>query len=271
MKINKLLFFTIITLSLFLRSITGNAQESKPAATQGTSKFAAPVKTPINIKINLFALPTRNISLFAEYSFHPKMSISIGYRYMFPLQDSPIVNFAESILFGTSAFDRTTLSGFAFTPEFRFYPGGGKKYAAPHGFYIGLYARYSKYNLVIDYTDPVNNINSTSLNMSLTHTGIGLTMGKQWVLGNHFTLDWWILAFGAGVSKFSLAAQIPALVNNTAGATGFTDKFGGINVLGTGFNANVNTNTGDVSLQLSSPIITVRSILVGGLCVGWAF
>ncbi len=171
-------------------------------------KDDAPVSSPKNvIKLNLSQLAITNISLQYERGFHKNFSAALGISYLIPRQ-IPSQIFTPSD--DGSGYVLPKFSGWSVTPEIRFYPGKKVKHQAPHGFYMAPYFRYSKYTLKSDYVD----IDSTSGDrhnyaVKANYSGFtaGLMLGSQWLIGKHFSIDWWIVGGGYGKAKFKIFAE----------------------------------------------------------------
>jgi hypothetical protein len=149
------------------------------------------------LKLNLTSLSLTNIYLQDEYTLSKKSSVALGLSYM-PERNLPKY-ITDNDSSGNSA--NLTFSGFSITPEFRWYFTG----KAPKGFYLAPYLRYSKYtttgyNFLYDKSGGQNNAYVT-LDGDLSGVAIGLMAGSQWTIGNHFSIDWWILGAGFSSSK----------------------------------------------------------------------
>ncbi len=231
------------------------------------------LEKPFNVKMNVLALGFRNVSLFGEYAFHEKMSVQLGLRFMIPYAPSLIAGDA------TSGIANFSMGGFAVTPEFRFYPGKHEKAPAPNGFYIGLYGRYSRFNMNFDYNiasalpigtniiDPI-----IKNNVSLGQIGGGFIMGRQWAI-KAFSIDWFILAGGVSMSTLSYSMKHPTLQDPLLGPIVYDSFSNEISdgQAGNYISSNYNQSSGTITLSASGIIPNVRSILFGGLCFGYHF
>jgi hypothetical protein len=166
-----------------------------------------------------------------------------------------------------------TMGGFAVTPEFRYYPGKHEKYPAPHGFYIGLYGRYSRFNIDFDRYF-YNTITKKKINFSLPvnqYSG-GLIIGKQWAKKG-FTFDWWMLAFGVGTTTCNLSVTDPIFsgtdIEKQLEAINVDKKLAGL--YGLRISTALNSVSKEASLDAKLPGYNVRSLLVGGMCLGYHF
>lgn len=171
-------------------------------------KDDAPVASPKNvIKLNLSQLALVNFSLQYERAFHKNFSAALGVSYMLK-RDIPGQFFTPSS--NGSGYQLPKFGGWSITPEIRFYPGKKEKHKAPHGFYMAPYFRYSKYTMNSSYVD----IDSTSgkrnnYEVKASYSGFtaGLMLGSQWMIGKHFSIDWWIVGGGYGKAKFKIHAE----------------------------------------------------------------
>ncbi len=102
------------------------------------------------------------LNLSYENAFSEDKSFQIGFFYT-----------------GVKIID-TRFSGFGITPEIRFYLGDD---AAPQGFYAAPFLRYQSFKL----TEP-----NTTGSATLSTFGLGVTVGKQWIFKEKFSLDLFI-------------------------------------------------------------------------------
>ncbi|MES2764099.1 MAG: DUF3575 domain-containing protein [Bacteroidota bacterium] len=168
----------------------------------------ATASSPKNIiKLNLTQLALTNISLQYERAFHKNLSAALGFSYLIPRAiPSQIFEPSEN----GSGYQLPKFGGWAVTPEIRFYPGKKVKHKAPHGFYMAPYFRYSRYSLKSDYVD-VDSVsgqrNNYEVKASYSGFTAGLMLGSQWLIGKHFSIDWWIVGGGYGKAKFKIHAE----------------------------------------------------------------
>ena len=109
--------------------------------------------------------------------------------------------------------------------------------------------------------------------MKVTYKGntIGLMIGSQWIIGDHFSIDWWII--GAGFGKADLEMR--------ADGQGFTldqdaqdelkkqleREFAAASFIG----SKPVVETTATSAKVTIPNLPMRSIRAFGLCLGYAF
>ncbi len=219
---------------------------------------------PNVLKINIFALPLQNFSFQYERAFTHKSSLALGFSFM-PSRNLPsVLTNADS----SGTLKRMTISGFSFTPEYRWYPGSED--GAPNGFYLAPYLRYAKYSLnsTVTYTD--NTSGKTYANpVSASYGGIGggLMIGAQWLIKGKFSIDWWILGahFGSGNADLKVIgdfASIPA--NARADLKTQLDDIAKSAKIGTATSEITNTSAG---INWVGPFAGFRT----GLTLGWAF
>lgn len=244
------------------------------------------IERPFVVKTNLMSLAFMNINLAAEYAFHKNMSGQLGFRFMIPYEPGFLQNTGSTESGSFSA----TLGGFALTPEFRYYPGKKDKHTAPHGFYMGLYGRYSRFNMSFGTTLsnplaltggslPVGLPSSVTLpaqlnldinfETSLTQIGGGFMLGKQWAK-NGFVVDWCFLGLGVAQSTLEATVQNPVLTipfsadelkqNMEIDTQGLFD-----------YDVSVNTTTGTATATMSGMVPQIRSLLFGSLSFGYRF
>lgn len=151
------------------------------------------------IKMNLSSLVFRNMAFQTEFAFHKNMSAAAGFSFLLPYR-IPSSFLAEQ---GEGGFSEGSFGGFTVTPEFRLYPGKKEEHQAPHGFYLAPYGRYAKFTAKASYLDPVEDING-SAEASYSGFGGGLMIGSQWIIGNHFSIDFFILGGHIGSGKVAV-------------------------------------------------------------------
>lgn len=119
------------------------------------------------VKVNIFSPLVKTGSFFYEHKLNDNSTLQLG------------------ALFTSWKTDGTKVSGFAFTPEYRFYLS--EKSTAPEGFYVGPFLRYQKLKLEDSYSSG-SGFTSTS-EASLSTFGGGLLVGRQWIFKERFSLD----------------------------------------------------------------------------------
>lgn len=238
-------------------------------------KDDAPTSSPKHvIKLNLSQIALTNISMQYEFAFHKNFSATVGGSYLIP-RDIPSQFFTPSA--NGSGYQLPKFGGWAVTPEIRFYPGKKVKHQAPHGFYLAPYFRYSKYSVNSAYVD----IDSASgkrnnYDVKASYSGFtgGLMIGSQWIIGKHFSIDWWILGAGYGKAKFKINAE------STDGNVNMSpqeqenlknDIRTNIGELGSFGNGEVTVETTSNSATATVKGLPMTSIRGFGLVLGFAF
>lgn len=238
-----------------------------------SSRANADGESNIVIKLNASQLALKSISLQGEYGFHHKMSVALGFS---RLLKSDLPTYQDDDHFGPISY-----KGFAITPEFRFYPGGREDKPAPRGFYLAAYVRYAKYKLdqSVSYTEENTTQNPHPFpktyvaNSTQTYGGVngGLMIGYQWIIGKHFSIDWWIVGAGYGKAKYTYEWVAPGANLNTADQADAKeqaqDKLDDFSALGLDGEITTTSN----SVKMSVPGVHMFSLRGFGLCLGFAF
>ncbi len=114
------------------------------------------------VKANLFSPLLRTGSFFYERTLSESSSLTLGF------------------LFTSWGFGDSDITGWAVTPEYRFYLSDKP---APEGFYIAPYLRYTSLSLTAENADG---------KAELTGVGGGLLIGRQWIFKERISLDLFI-------------------------------------------------------------------------------
>lgn len=190
---NKLKLLSVV---IFLSASLVNAQEYSDEI------FAAeeipPIEKPTRhvFKINT---PSLFIATFSfQYEFFPVdfMSISLGYKFTpnrgMVFEDQVIDIIEESGGYsdlqspGERFFRDFEFKGNAVTPEVRFYLGQGYG----KGFYLGPFVRFDNYKFNSNYEfSPLGNEYIIDFDGKYKAFGYGLSIGSQFTIGKHFTID----------------------------------------------------------------------------------
>lgn len=225
------------------------------------------------IKLNLTQLAFRNFSLQYEYGFHKNMSGALGISLVVPRNIPGQIYTPPS---KTEGWQIPKFSGFAITPEFRFYPGKKEEHQAPHGFYIAPYFRYAKYKLTADYLELYDNNTKTRTYLgTVTYGGVtgGLMIGSQWIINDHFSIDWWILGGGGGAAKFYANVVSDGTLNLTTQEQAdlkddIRENIGDLGQFGKGV-ADIQTTPNSATLTIKG--VPMQSIRMFGINLGYAF
>ncbi len=209
------------------------------------------------IKINLAALAFTNVSLQGEHILNDNSSVCLGVSYL------PSYSLSSQFKSGTNDLSKLSLSGFAITPEYRYYFSGN----APNGFYAAGYFRYSKYsadNYIYTYTNSTTNAKENlTLSGDWTVAGVGIMLGSQWKLGDHVVLDWWILGGCFGKNEGTFTATGPTV---TADQTDIQKSLNDVDLpvgsLKTSFSSN------SVTVKYDTGLPAIRGM---GICLGYNF
>jgi hypothetical protein len=92
-------------------------------------------------------------------------------------------------------------SGFKAGAEYRFYLKKENKYPAPHGVYLGPYFAYHDFFNKRDIEVDVDGVKeSAQLQADFSIMNIGVQLGYQFVINNHWTID--LVAVGPAISNY---------------------------------------------------------------------
>ena len=127
------------------------------------------------VKVNILSPLVKTGSFFFEHKVSENSSLQLGGLF-------------TNWNVGSGDF-ATKVTGFAITPEYRFYLSSNKK--ALEGFYVGPFLRYQNLTLKDSYSDyDVNGNPMTSTDeASLNTFGGGILIGHQWIFKQRFSLD----------------------------------------------------------------------------------
>lgn len=223
------------------------------------------------IKLNITQLAITNLSFQYEYGFHQNMSAAVGMSYLLP-RAIPGFFLPDSTANTVNRILSPEFSGFGITPEFRFYPGKKENNKAPHGFYLAAYIRYSNYKVSASYVEKFSkNLSTFHLNASYRGFTGGMMIGSQWLIGKHFSIDWWIAGAGFGKSKLAIDAFDGAAnlspEDQIQLKNGLTNYLAGLNFIGAD-NPLVSTTSKSFVAQVTGMrMFSYRA----GLCLGFAF
>ena len=189
-----------------------------------TKSVKAMPEHPHTVKLNLFALGMRNLSMQYEFAFHKNLSVALGGRFMLPYSYDLGKALQGDAVDATGAkLGKFKFTGYAITPEFRFYPGKKVEHQAPHGFYIAPYGRFANFAINTSITIPSDTASGFAggpVDAKITYGGFGggLMIGAQWILKNRISIDWWIGGLHYGASKLTVSAT-GDLLSQVGGAT----------------------------------------------------
>ena len=140
------------------------------------------------VKVNILSPIVKTGSFFFEHKLSASSSAQLGG------------------LFTSWSIADTKVSGFAVTPEYRFYLSSSKE--AMEGFYVGPFVRYQNLTLSSENTytsfdsngDPTTT--TSKAEASLNTFGGGVVVGRQWIFKERFSLDTFLgPSYNAGTAK----------------------------------------------------------------------
>jgi hypothetical protein len=139
-----------------------------------------------SVELGLGGLAVGSLNLRYERLITPKSSIQLTVSPLIPRKLNPD-NVQE---INDATFDDGKITGFTVIPEYRFYLGQGE---GMRGFYVGPYLRYTNYGFKVEGTIDTEPGNAS---VRLSSIGAGIQIGAQWIIGEHFTIDWHIIGIG---------------------------------------------------------------------------
>jgi len=269
--------FSCLSVSLYAGIEPKNKKEKSIFEKRKTTFLSPPVAEGDGpksvIKLNLTQLAFVNFSLQYEYGFHKNMSGALGVSLLMP-KNLPSQIFKPSS--NAEGWQLPKFGGYAITPEFRFYPGKKEEHQAPHGFYIAPYLRYAKYKLTADYLELYeNNTKTRTYKGTVTYGGVtgGLMIGSQWIINEHFSIDWWIAGFGAGEAHFYANVDSDGNLNLSEQEQAdlkddIRNDIGELGKFGKGA-ADIQTTSNSATLKIKG--VPMQSVRMFGLNLGYAF
>ena len=183
-------FFLLVTLSMLLLANAAKAQVTTPAVPAANT----PLKGRNLIKFNVSGILLNTYDLQYERVLNKKQSIAltvgIAPNVPLPFKSTLISDFGGNED-AKRAIQTTVFTRYTATLEYRFYFSGH----APRGLYFAPFLRYMDMKLDQDYTftPSDNTLHTAHLNAMFNGFGAGFLLGDQFLLGNHWAIDWWII------------------------------------------------------------------------------
>jgi hypothetical protein len=153
-----------------------------------------------SIELGLGGLAVGAINLRYERLITPKSGLQITIAPITPKSWNPEEISGED--WSDISFEKTKFNGIAIIPEYRFYFGQGE---GMRGFYVAPYLRYTNYGFNSTGTIEAE---PGKASLRLSSFGAGIGVGAQWIIGDHFTIDWNIM--GIGGDAYNLRAKMEA-------------------------------------------------------------
>jgi hypothetical protein len=130
--------------------------------------------------------------------------------------------------------------------------------------------------LKAEYIDSVSASERHTYDVKATYSGFtaGLMIGSQWLIGKHFSIDWWIIGGGAGKANLKIDAK------STDGSLNMSDQEQAnlkddintnLTELKSFGNGNVSIDTTPNSATATVGGLPMTSIRGFGLCLGFTF
>jgi hypothetical protein len=154
------------------------------------------------LKISTLNLIARQVPIAYERAINEKQSFAVMVQIGLP-KNAPVNDIAGDV----DGVGDIGVSGLTITPEYRFYVTG----EAMDGFYVAPFLRYRNwgYDFEGQFGDDLTEV-TTEGNWSAF--GGGAQLGYQWLIGDHFVIDWYFLGLGLNLNR------VNADFTTTAGA-----------------------------------------------------
>ena len=273
---------TLLFLFLGFRAVlAGNVVPDLASPVPNSGILSAPKNV---IKFNLSGLAFKNFAFQAERAIWKPFSFALGYslmpkRYLPSVIENQLPS--DSIFTAVKSFN---YSSHSITPEIRFYPGGFIK-GAPKGFYLAPYARYSVTKIAMTAPDiTYASVDAAGVTTMITEKitiegsskglAFGMLIGSQWIIGQHFSIDWFILGGHTGTGTISVQSKSSMNVPSSAVPafeSAVNDKLSNIESkipmkLVSDLKATITPH--DVIIKGNSKVIGIRA---AGINIGFAF
>lgn len=171
--------------------------------------LASTVQAQTNVlKVDIFQPIVNTAALSFEHKLSETSSFQLGIAGTFGYKE-------ENSIF-SSHNDGPSTSGFAITPEYRFYLS--EKHPALEGFYAAPFLRYQYLSQTGRYTAASGY--EQAYTSSLNAFGLGLTVGRHWIFKRRFSLD---IFAGPGYTFASLSSDQPAYTPHRSDFVGYHD------------------------------------------------
>jgi len=145
------------------------------------------------VRLGLGGLAARNLNFDVERAVTDNQALSLNLGILVPRSKLPF-----GVDDGTD-LELNRLGGISIAPEYRFYTGTKK---ALNGFYVAPYLKYSSYGVGAsgNYDGSDGDISA-----KLSTIGGGIQLGAQWLINDHFSIDWSF--FGIGINRHTISVR----------------------------------------------------------------
>lgn len=178
----KKLLSCILTAGVFVASISGMFAQSN------------------SVELGLGGLSARTLNLRYERLITDKSSIQLTVSPLIPktVQLEGFSLLGQEVVgeITDAKLEKGSLNGFSIIPEYRFYFG---EQEGMRGFYVGPYMKYTNHGIRVDgdIYEESGAITPGAAKVRLSSFGVGLQIGAQWIISDHFTIDWHIIGMSA--------------------------------------------------------------------------
>jgi hypothetical protein len=218
------------------------------------------------VKINLSPVILNSYVMQYERVIKKRQSLGISFgispKASLPLKQL-LINRYGSNTDARDAIEATRYNKYNLTLEYRFYTGNQN---APSGFYLAPFLRYVRINLDENYrfTTVDKSEHLANLKGDLRGVGAGLLAGYQWIITNHFGIDFWIAGPFYGPKMVADFRGFDPVGNLSAGDQAELERrIENLHILGYKIDANVSQNTGgptSVDVKMRGPYYGIRAL-----------
>lgn len=222
------------------------------------------------IKVNLTSIILKDYTIQYERVLTKKTSLALA----FAVAPNTALPFKQTLLnqFGDNddarnIIESTKFQKYTATLEYRIYLS---KKGAPAGFYLAPFARYSKMDMEQDFLFTPNDNHEHKAHMKGGFSGFGggLLLGWQFPIGQHMTIDWWILgAFYGTKVKAEFIGTDPQMNHlNAQDRANLKEDIEAVEIPLYTTEATVGAN--EIRANLTGPYYGVRGL---GICLAYRF
>jgi hypothetical protein len=166
------------------------------------------------------------------------------------------------------AIETTEFTRYTVTAEYRFYFSGN----APKGLYFAPFLRYMNMNLSQNYTFTPSDgkLHTAHMTSEFSGFGVGFLIGDQFLIGNHWAIDWWIVGpfYGPNITADFLGTDPQMGDMDAQDLANLKNNIESVKLPLYKTTATVTPSTNTVEAKLVGPYYGIRAF---GLCLAYRF
>ena len=166
------------------------------------------------------------------------------------------------------AIETTVFTRYTVTAEYRFYFSGN----APKGLYFAPFLRYMNMNLNQNYTFTPSDgkLHTAHMTSEFSGFGVGFLIGDQFLIGNHWAIDWWIVGpfYGPNITADFLGTDPQMGDMSAQDLANLKHNIESVKLPLYTTTATVTPATNTVEAKLVGPYYGIRAF---GLCLAYRF